>query len=97
MFKLSWIPSAEESFNLLKTHKSLKKRYKAVSKAIKFLAEDPFYPSLQTHEFKSLKGPNGERVWESYAENNTPAAYRILWYYGSSKAEIKIFVITAHP
>jgi hypothetical protein len=96
LFILDWTLSAGESFNLLKNDKSQKKRYKAVSKAVKFLANDPFYPSLQTHEFKSLKGPHGEKVWESYAENNTPAAYRIFWYYGTP-GRIKIFMIAPHP
>lgn len=46
---------------------------------------------------KSVKGHNGEEIFEAYAENNTPAAYRIFWYYGPNKDNITILVITAHP
>ena len=34
------------------------------------------------HEFKSLKGSRGEKVFEVYAQQKTPGAYRIFWYYG---------------
>jgi len=50
-----------------------------------------------THEFTSLKGPKGEKVFEAYAEQATPAAYRIFWYYGSKENQITIISITPHP
>lgn len=96
MFELDWADAAKETYTSLKFDASKKKRYKAVKKAIKLLAQDPHYPSLQTHEFMSLKGPKGEKVFEAYAEHNTPNAYRILWYYGSSMGIITIFMITPH-
>jgi hypothetical protein len=45
----------------------------------------------------SLKGPKREKVWEAYAEQNTPGAYRVFWYYGPSRGIITIFAITPHP
>ncbi len=30
-------------------------------------------------KFDGMIGPNGEEVFEAYAENNTPGAYRIFW------------------
>jgi hypothetical protein len=42
-----------------------------------------------------LRGPNGEDVWESYAENKTPAAFRVFWCYGAGV--ITILAIIAHP
>jgi hypothetical protein len=81
----------------MKSSSSLSKRYKAVKKTIQLLAVDPHHSSLQTHEFSSLKGPNGEKVFEAYAEQNTPAAYRVFWYYGPSKDRITILAITKHP
>ncbi len=45
----------------------------------------------------SLNGANGEEIFEAYAENNTPAAYRIFWYYGPNKKEITILATTPHP
>ena len=97
MFELEWTEEARGTYNLLKGDASQKKRYKAVKKTIGFLAINPRHNSLQTHEFLSLKGPNGEKVFEAYAEQNTPAAYRVFWYYGSSRGIITIFAITSHP
>ncbi len=53
--------------------------------------------SLQTHQYQSLKGPNGEKVFEAYAKQNTPGAYRVFWYYGPGRKEITIVAITPHP
>jgi hypothetical protein len=55
------------------------------------------HPGLETHEFSSLQGPDGEKVFESYAQNKTPAAYRIFWYYGPGHGIITVFAITPHP
>lgn len=38
-----------------------------------------------------------EDVFESYAQNNTPGAYRIFWHYGPKKKMITILAITPHP
>ena len=97
MFELEWTEEAEGAYNLLKGNTSQKKRYKAVRKTIKFLAMNPRHNSLQTHEYSSLKGPNGEKVFEAYAQQDTPAAYRVFWYYGPSRGIITIFAITSHP
>jgi hypothetical protein len=88
---------ASKAYNLLKSTASQGKRYEAVKKTINFLAMNPRHNSLQTHEYMSLKGPNGEKVFEAYAEQRTPAAYRVFWYYGPSKGIITIFAITSHP
>ena len=97
MFVLQWASEAEENFKSLKNNVSLEKHYKAVKKAIKYLSEDPRHKSLQTHEYESLKGPKGEKVFEAYAEQNTPVAYRIFWYYGPNRGKITIVAITPHP
>ena len=64
MFELEWTDEASSVYNSLKGDSSQKTHYKAVKKAIKLLAQNPRYKSLQTHEFKSLSGPNGERKAE---------------------------------
>jgi hypothetical protein len=97
LFELQWTAEASKAYSLLKSTASQKKRYKAVKKTIKLLATNPRHNSLQTHEYMSLKGPNGEKVFEAYAEQSTPAAYRAFWYYGPSKGIITIFAITSHP
>lgn len=94
---LRFTPSAKQSLKELKDSAHLEKRFKAVSKALKYLAENPRHPSLQTHQYFSLSGPNGEKVFEAYAEQDTPAAYRIFFYYGRVRGEIVVFAITPHP
>ena len=98
MFALKWARPARESFKSLKADSSKRKQYKAVKNALRKLAQDPFYPGLQSHPFNSLNGPNREKVFESYAENKTSGAYRIFWYYESSEqGVIMVFLITPHP
>jgi len=81
----------------VKKDAGLEKRYKAVAKALRLLSENPRHPGLQTQPYFSFSGPNKEKVFEAYAEQNTPAAYRIFFYYGPSRGEITIFAITSHP
>ena len=73
--------------------------YKQVTKAIELLLTDPRHPSLNTHEFSSLPNPYepGAKVFEAYAQNKTPGAYRIFWCYGPREKEITIIAITPHP
>ena len=54
-------------------------------------------PSLNTHEITELSKRYGERVWQSYLENNTPAAGRIYWVYGPNKNDITIIGLELHP
>jgi hypothetical protein len=97
LFELQWTNEARENYNKLKADASRSKRFKAVKKTLQLLAENPRHNSLQTHEFLSLKGAKGEKVFEAYAEQKTPAAYRVFWYYGPAKGTIAIFAITSHP
>ena len=97
MFELEWTDEAKEVYNRLKGNPSQKIRYNAVKKTLKYLSENPHYNSLQTHPFLSLEGPNREKVFEAYAQQNTPAAYRVFWYYGAKRCTIVLLTITAHP
>ena len=97
MFEVYLTDQAQQQLRQLRRDRSRQKRYKAVAKAIRFLATNPRHPSLQTHEFTSLKGPGGEKIFEAYAEQATPAAYRIFWYYGPQKNQITLIAITPHP
>ncbi|MFC1998840.1 hypothetical protein ACFLVR_04260 [Chloroflexota bacterium] len=105
MFEIFWTDEAKTTYMSLKGNSGQDKRYKAVKKAIKLLSTNPRHPSLQTHQYHSLQGPNKEKVFEAYAEQKTPVAYRIFWYYGpDQKGEkgkripvITIMAITPHP
>ena len=97
MFELYWTDTARETYNSLEINVSQKKQFKAVKKTLKLLARNLRHPSLQTHPFVGLEGPNKEKVFEAYAEQKTPAAYRVFWYYGPHRGMITILAITPHP
>jgi len=97
LFEIYLTDHAREQLNALKTDRGLSKRYKAVVKTIRFLCENPHHPGLSTHEFTTLKGPKGEKVFEAYAEQRTPAAYRVFWYYGPGEDRITVIAVTPHP
>jgi len=97
-FTLKFTPQAEEDLQRLRTDKDLLKRLKAVHKVLGYLETNPRHPGLNTHRYSAIMGANGEEIFEAaYAENKTPAAYRIFWFYGPDKKEITILAITAHP
>ena len=81
-FELLFTDQASSDYASLEKDKTLLKRFKAVRKALGYLETNPRHPSLNTHKYDSITGPNREEVFEAYAENKTPAAYRIFWYYG---------------
>ncbi len=96
-FKLEFTEQASDDLDALEAHAGLAKRLKAVRKALGLLETNPRHPGLQTHKYSCLRGPNGEDVFEAYAENKTPAAWRIFWHYGPGLKKITILAITAHP
>jgi hypothetical protein len=73
------------------------KRLRRVQKALAQLENDPRHPGLSSHAYETLRGPLGEKIWESYVENNTPSAWRIWWYYGPETGEITVVEIGPHP
>ncbi len=96
-FELLFTPQADTDLDALEADAGLAKRLKAVRKALGLLETNPRHPGLNTHKFSLLKGPGGEEVFEAYAENRTPAAWRIFWYYGPDMKQITILAITPHP
>jgi hypothetical protein len=96
-FELLFTDQSNANLDSLEADASLAKRLKAVRKALALLETNPRHPGLNTHKFSSLKGPGGEEVFEAYAENKTPAAWRIFWCYGPDKKQITILAITPHP
>jgi hypothetical protein len=95
-FSLVFAEEAAASLKQLEASPALAKRLKAVRKTLGFLEMNPRHPGLQTHEFKSLSDTFGTKVFEAYAEQNTPAAYRVFWHYGPGKQQISIIAITKH-
>ena len=73
--------------------------FKQVAKTLKHLGGNPKHPGLATHEYTGIENPYNpkERVWEAYAQNATPGAYRVFWCYGPKQGWITIIAITPHP
>lgn len=94
-YKLKFTTEAKEVLETLKINDE--KKHKKVIKTLALMEINLRHPSLKTHEYDSLQGPNKEKVFEAYVENKTPAAYRIFWYYGPDQYELTILTITPHP
>lgn len=102
--ELRFTPSAEAALRELERDAHRAGLMKQVRKALGLLEADLRHPSLRTHEFQSLRGPNGEKVFEAYVQSRTPAAWRIFFFYGPdvfAKGKrvpiLTIFAITPHP
>lgn len=102
--RLRFTPTADGQLSALEDAPANAALLGQVRKALGYLEIDPHHPGLQTHEFSSLTGVNGEKVFEAYAQNNTPGAYRIFWHYGPDEIVgkkrtpvITIVAITSHP
>ncbi len=89
--------TAQAQLTALEIDHSKKHIERAVKKALALMQHNLRHPSLNTHEFTSLKGPSGEKVFEAYAQHKTPSAYRIFWYYGPKRGQISVAAITPHP
>jgi hypothetical protein len=95
--------AAKESLAARKKNKKTKSSkaeglYKQVAKTIALL-ENPRHPGLKTQAYDSLANPYDDKgkVFEAYAQNQTPGAYRVFWCYGPGKKEITVIAITPHP
>lgn len=71
--------------------------FKKLVSCFKKLALDSKYPSLCTHDIEVLTKRYGTKVWQSYLENNKPAAGRVFWVYGPNKSDITIIGLEPHP
>jgi hypothetical protein len=102
--KIKFTITADRQLTALENAPSKAALLAQVRKALGYLEIDPHHPGLQTHEFSSLTGVNGENVMEAYAQNNAPGAYLIFWHYGPDEIKgkrrtpvITIVAITPHP
>ena len=96
-FRLLFTDDAKTDLFELENDPARAKRFKAVRAALGKLQNNPRHPGLNTHKFSDKKGHGGEDLFEAYAENNTPGAYRIFWLYGPEKNIITVISITSHP
>lgn len=101
---LRFTREAEAQLRAMGADHSRKGLHKQVLKTLGLLELNTRHPRLHTHEYQSLAGANGERVWEAYAQNEAPGAYRVFFHYGpdegSGKKRVSILTIVSikpHP
>ena len=99
MFELVVTASARKDLDKLEAAPRHEGLVKQIKKSLAYLQNNPKHPSLQTHPYSSIENPLNpkEKVFEAYAQNNTPGAYRIFWCYGPKKGQMTIIAITPHP
>jgi hypothetical protein len=112
-FEVVWLEEAAEVYQqlMLAARAAFEKRggkgksskpeglFKQIHKCVQLLRANPRHPGLATHEYHSLAHPydDEQKVFEAYAQNRTPGAYRVFWCYGPKAKQITIIAITPHP
>ncbi len=99
MFQLVFTARARQELDSLERTPRHSGLVKQIKKTLGYLQSNPRHPSLHTHPYGSIEHPYHpkDKVFEAYAQNNTPAAYRIFWCYGPGKRQMTIIAITPHP
>lgn len=98
------VPEMDELWNNLRSKvgngtasKDENRLYNLLGKALRLLSQDPRHPGLHTHDIDALTARYGMRVWQSYLQNDTPAAGRVFWVYGPDRQDITIIGLEPHP
>jgi hypothetical protein len=73
------------------------KFFKKLIKTLNYLAQNPRHNSLNSHEIAELTQKYGLKIFQSYLENNTPAAGRLFWAYDPGQQDITVLAIEPHP
>lgn len=103
--ELRFTRTADRQLTDMETDPALQGVLKQIRKTLGLLETNLRSKSLQTHEFVSLSGRYGKKVFEAYVQQNTPGAYRVFWHYGPDEEDkrggrvsiITIIAITPHP
>ncbi len=105
IYKLRFTLLADNQLKALENTPSLKSVLNQFRKTLGYLETNIRSKSLQTHEYQSLTKRYGKKVFEAYAQQHTPGAYRIFWHYGPDDIDknnkripiITIVQIIPHP
>ena len=99
MFQLIFTTTAKKQLESIEESPSKVGLCKQIKKSLGYLGKNPKHPSLNTHPYDSIDHPfdSKSKVFEAYAQNKTPSAYRIFWCYGPDSKQITIIAITSHP
>ena len=98
------VPEMEAYWNNLAARRSTnrlgadeRKFFKKLVKTLNYLSQNPRHNSLNSHEIDDLTRKYGLKIFQSYLENNTPAAGRLFWVYGPDQQDITVLAIEPHP
>jgi hypothetical protein len=103
--ELRFTPEADYQLKQIEDNPALNGVLKQVRKTLGLLQTNIRSKSLQTHEYESLTKRYGQKIFEAYAQQDTPGAYRVFWHYGPDEQDekgrripiITIVGITPHP
>ena len=103
--ELRYTPTANEQLARIESDPNLKDVLKQVRKTLGYLETNLRAKSLQTHKYDSLTRRYGIEIFEAYAQQDTPGAYRVFWYYGPDEIDknskripvITVVAIIPHP
>ncbi len=103
--ELRYTPTADEQLSNIESARALKGVLKQIRKTLGYLEANLRAKSLQTYKFESLTRRYKREVFEAYAQQDTPAAYRVFWHYGPDEKDkngkripiITIVAIISHP
>src|SRR5437763_5237033 len=87
--ELRFTPEGQRNLRDLEAEPAKAAVLKQVRKTLGLMEINLQHPSLNTHKYDSISGPNGEEVFEAYAQNKTPGAYRRIFIYGPDPTEWK--------
>jgi hypothetical protein len=97
-FRLDFSPSATAALSSMVADAGLERQLRAVRKALGQLEVDTRHQALKTHKYKGKACPHGGELFEAYAQNKTPGAWRIFFCYPPEKpGTIYVVDITPHP
>ena len=102
--KLLFTREARETLEGLRKNPAKAGLYRQVLETLGLMETNLRHPSLHTHAFESIAGPDEEKIFEAYAQNNTPGAYRVFFFYGPDEIGkgkripgLTIVAIVPHP
>ena len=103
--ELRYTHTANEQLERIESDPNFKGELKQVRKTLGYLETNLRAKSLQTHKYESLTKRYGKEIFEAYAQQDTPGAYRVFWHYGPDEINkngkrisiITIVAITPHP
>ena len=102
--KLLFTEEASSQLDSLRVNPAKQGIYQQACKTLGLLETNPRHPSLKTHEYSSIRGFHGEKIFEAYVQQKTPGAYRLFFHYGPDEyhgreriATMTIVAIIPHP